>query len=412
MDRKIFSRPLSRREFCRTCVVGGTALAFFPGLFKRTFSRPPAVPPAPKSGEKGFLNRCEAAYYERLDAATVRCRLCPRGCTLSEGARSFCRVREAKAGKLLSLVYGSSTSVHVDPIEKKPLFHFLPGTAAFSLATAGCNFRCQNCQNWQISQFPPEETVNFYLPPEEVVRNARACNCPTIAYTYTEPTIFYEYMLATARIARREGLKNMYHSNGFINPAPAEELAGYLDGANIDLKGFTREFYALVPGGELAPVLETIKILHRQGVHLELTCLIIPTLNDDPDVIGEMCRWVRNELGENVPLHFSRFYPSYRLKNLPPTPVETLERAHARAREAGLRFVYIGNVPGHPAENTYCPADGKMLIRRTGYIVEENNVVNGRCRFCGQEIPGVWGVDRNAAPPPGAGRQNACRFIG
>ncbi|MBI5143712.1 MAG: AmmeMemoRadiSam system radical SAM enzyme, partial [Candidatus Omnitrophica bacterium] len=255
----------------------------------------------------------EASFYKRIDEKTVQCQLCPRGCTLSNGQRSFCKAREPKEGKLYSLVYGLPCAVHIDPIEKKPLFHFLPGTPIFSIATAGCNFRCKYCQNWQISQFPPEETYNEKLLPEDVVKQTIKNGCPSIAYTYSEPSIFYEYMLDTAKLAKSKGLRNMYHSNGSLNQAPIEELSMYLDAADIDLKGFTQDFYTEVCAGYLDTVLNTLKTLHRNKVWLEITNLVIPTLNDDSDKIKEMCVWIRDNLSCDTPIHFSRFWPQYKL---------------------------------------------------------------------------------------------------
>jgi len=304
--------------------------------------------------------------------------------------RGFCRSREPHEGKHYSMVYGNPCAIHVDPIEKKPLFHFLPQTAAFSIATAGCNLRCKFCQNWQISQFPPEDTVNYELPPEDVVDLAIKYDCPTIAYTYSEPSIFYEYMYDTAVIARKKGVKNIYHSNGYLNPEPLKEICKYLDGANVDLKGFTQKFYGELCGATLKPVLNTLETLKEEGVHVEITNLIVPPYNDGMEKIKEMCLWIRDNLGKEVPLHFSRFHPLYKLKNLSPTPVKTLEKAREVALKVGLEYVYIGNVPGHPGESTYCPQDGKLLIHRKGYQILENNVVGGKCKFCGQPIPGVW----------------------
>ncbi len=333
----------------------------------------------------------EAKYYKKIDKNTVQCQLCPRSCRLTNGERSWCRAREPKDGKLYSLVYGLSCAAHIDPIEKKPLFHFLPGTKIFSIATAGCNFRCKFCQNWQISQFPPEETQNYSLPPEEVVKKTIEYQCPSIAYTYTEPSIFFEYMLDTAKLARKNKLKNMYHSNGSLNPEPAKEVAQYLDGANVDLKAFSEEFYTQISEGSLERTLDTLKILKKNGVHLEITNLVIPTLNDDLEKIKAMALWIKENLDEQTPLHFTRFWPLYKLKNLHPTPVETLEEARKIALAQGLKFVYIGNVPGHPAEHTYCPNCQKIIIRRTGFTVLENNIgKDGKCKFCTRIIPGVW----------------------
>ena len=407
MKGYFFRRRSSRREFFKVCALSGVALASPPlvvDILKAAVS-------SPKSREKGFISKTEAMFYTKLGEDTIQCQLCPRRCTLSEGMRGFCRAREPHKGKHYSLVYGNPTAVHIDPIEKKPLFHFLPATTAFSIATAGCNFRCKYCQNWQIAQFPPEDTVNMHLPPEDVVNLAVKYACPTIAYTYTEPSIFYEYMLETAKIARKRGIKNMYHSNGSLNPEPAEQLSQYLDGANIDLKGFTQKFYSEISQGFLKTVLSTLKILRKNGVHLEITNLVVPPFNDDLKTIKAMCEWIRDNLGMDVPLHFTRFYPQYKLKNLTPTPVRTLEKAREIAGAVGLQYVYIGNVPGHPAENTYCPKDGKLLIRRTGFSVVENNIENGRCKFCGEPIPGVW-PEEKVKKETGLPSRKVSRYLG
>ncbi|MDI6841109.1 MAG: AmmeMemoRadiSam system radical SAM enzyme [bacterium] len=331
-----------------------------------------------------------AMYWEKLNDKLVQCHLCPRNCVLKPKQRGYCRVRENQAGKLMTLNYGIPCAVHIDPIEKKPLFHFIPKSEVFSIATAGCNLRCKFCQNWEISQRPPEETENVWLPPDEVVRMAKENKCPSIAYTYSEPVNFYEYMLETAKIAKKAGIKNTMHSNGYINPEPLKELCKYLDAANIDLKGFTDEYYQELCEAELEPVKVSLKILKEEGVWIEITNLIVPTKNDDPKTIRKMCEWIRDSLGAEVPLHFSRFWPMYKMQNLPPTPIETLEQARKIAIGVGLKYVYIGNIPSHKAENTYCPNCGKLLIRRIGYYVPENNIINGKCKFCGQKIPGVW----------------------
>ncbi len=376
---------LSRRELLKKGLLGvaalGTPVALLDAL---------AAEPTRAGQARGLVIPREAMYYEKSGEGQVRCLNCPNTCLLEDGDRGFCRVREAKGGKLYSLAWSNPCAVYVDPIEKKPLFHFLPGTTAFSVATAGCNFRCKYCQNWQISQVRPEETHNLELLPEDVVDWAKREKCRTIAYTYSEPTVFYEYMLETSKMAKVKGIRNIYHSNGYINPEPLERLCQYLDGANVDLKCFTDEFYRTVSAGRLRPVLNTLRTLREKGVHLEITNLVVPGLNDDMNSIENMCSWIKEELGEGVPLHFSRFHPMYKLKNLPATPVETLEMARERAVDVGLNYVYIGNVPGHEGENTYCPKCGRMVIGRRGYQITANNVADGRCRFCGREVGGVW----------------------
>jgi len=331
------------------------------------------------------------SYCHTPHAGTyVRCNLCPHRCIVADGERGHCRVRENRGGVLYSMVYGNPCAVHVDPIEKKPFYHFLPTAAAFSLATAGCNLRCLYCQNWSISQVPPEETKNDDLPPEAVVRYAQQYQAPVIAYTYSEPIVFYEYMLATARLAREAGLKSVVVSSGFINQEPLQELCRAVDAIKIDLKGYDEEFYRKVCEAELGPVLETIRTIYASGIHLEIVNLVVPTLNDSLDQLRTLARWVARQVSPNVPLHFTRFYPQYKLANLPPTPVETLEEAWQAAREEGLHFVYVGNVPGHPGNNTICPACGKTIITREGFAVTEYHLKNGACAYCGEPIPGVW----------------------
>ena len=322
-------------------------------------------------------------------AKTVQCELCPNGCVLDINEVSRCRTRKNKDGVLYSLVYGKPCAVHVDPIEKKPFFHFLPGTTAFSIATAGCVLSCKFCQNWQISQARPEDTDTYDLPPDKVVMNAQFYKSRSIAYTYTEPTVFYEYMYDTAIIAKKKGVRNTMHSCGYIKEKPLRKLSKYMDAADIDLKAFTEDFYARICSGSLKPVLDTLVVLKEEGVWLEITNLVIPTLNDDTKKIKEMCVWIHKNLGPDVPIHFSRFFPHYKLKNLPPTPLKTLTDARNTAMDVGLRYVYIGNIR-HEGESTFCPKCKKMLIERAGYFVKQNNVSNGTCRFCSTPIAGIW----------------------
>lgn len=332
----------------------------------------------------------EALYYQKLDNKVVQCFLCPRKCVIALGKRGFCQARENRDGTLYTLVYGQAAAVHIDPIEKKPLFHFLPGTSAFSIATAGCNLRCKFCQNWEISQSKPEEIKPILLSPEEIVKQALAAGSKTIAYTYTEPTIFYEYMLDTAILARAQGIRNVMHSAGFINEKPLRALCKWLDAANIDLKGFTEKYYNDTCFGNLDNVLSTLKILKEEGVHTEITNLILPNLNDSDEQIEKMCVWIKENLGPDTPIHFSRFWPMYKLANLSPTPVKTLERAQAIAKRVGLKYVYIGNVPGHQGETTFCPKCLQPLIVRVGYTITEYNLSDGHCKFCKEKIDGIW----------------------
>jgi pyruvate formate lyase activating enzyme len=374
---------MTKREFLRFC---GMSFCMFSAVPLLGF---PETSQA-QTAKKGLIKTKLSPYFITLEGGEIQCGLCPRQCRVSKGKRGYCRVRENRDGKYYSLVYGNPCAVHLDPIEKKPFFHLLPATTSFSLATAGCNFQCKFCQNWEISQALPEDVYSYEFPPESAVKKAKEVGARSIAYTYVEPTIFYEYMLDTGLLAKKAGLLNVYHSNGFINPDPLQNLCKVLDAANIDLKGFTETFYSELCNGELNPVLETLKTLKKEGVHLEITNLMIPTKNDDPSVIKEMCLWVKRELGVDIPIHFSRFYPLYKLRSLPPTPVSTLEKARAVALSIGLEYVYIGNVPGHEGENTFCPKCKKMIIQRTGYMVGEIHLKGGKCGYCGKPIPGIW----------------------
>ncbi|MEJ2567442.1 MAG: AmmeMemoRadiSam system radical SAM enzyme, partial [candidate division WOR-3 bacterium] len=276
-----------------------------------------------------------------------------------------------------------------------PLYHFLPGTSAYSIATAGCNFRCKHCQNYQISQVAPEETNNYKLPPgslvDQVLYYKRKYNISSIAYTYTEPSIFIEYMLDSAKLAKKKGIKNVYHSNGYLNEKPLLDLIPFLDGANVDLKFFKKDSYREIASGSLEPVLNTLKKLKSHGVWVEITYLVIPTINDGEGEIKQMINWVLVNLGDEVPIHFSRFYPTYKLENLPQTPLETVEKARKIALESGIKYSFVGNVPsGNPGENTYCPECGKLLIKRRGFYILENNIKKSSCSECGTKIAGIW----------------------
>jgi pyruvate formate lyase activating enzyme len=332
-------------------------------------------------------------FFYASDGKTVQCQVCPNRCLLHPGDRSVCRSKVNIGGKLYSLAYGDPCSVHIDPIEKKPLNHFYPKSLIFSIATTGCNFRCLNCQNWEISQKKPEEVNHIQLFPEDVVENAKKRNIPSIAYTYSEPISFYEYMYNTSKLARAEGLKNVLVSNGYINSEPLIRLCRFLDGANVNLKSFEDSIYRSLNGGSLQPVLNTFKTLHMEGVWFEMTTLVVPTYVDDPDMIKRMCGWVLKELGPDYPLHLLRFFPRYKLTRLPATPIATLEKLREVALKEGIRYVYLGNVPGHEGTQTYCHNCHKILIGRNGYLITEYNIGNGRCRFCGTAIPGRWGQD-------------------
>lgn len=329
----------------------------------------------------------ETMIYEKLEDKKVKCGICSQRCELKPGQKGFCGVRENIEGKLYSLVYGLAVDVNVDPIEKKPFFHFAPGSRALSVATVGCNLHCQFCQNWQISQEFEKPFGKKYLP-EDLIKKAKAWRCGGIAYTYTEPAVFFEYVYDTARNAGSE-LYNVLVTNGYFTPEAVKKLANYIDAANVDLKG-DYLFYSKYCLGKFGdePVKESLKMFQKEKVWIEITNLIIPGLNDSEAWLRRMCKWIVDNLGEEVPLHFSRFYPNYKMLHIPPTPIETLEKAHEIARNEGIKYVYIGNVPGHRYENTFCPECGNAVIKRFGFRIEEFNLDrNLRCIHCGEKIP-------------------------
>lgn len=331
----------------------------------------------------------EAIFYTDTPRG-VRCGICPNGCTLKPGETSVCRNRVNYEGKLYSIGYGNPCAVHIDPIEKKPLLHFLPQSRAFSVAIAGCNFACLNCQNWEISQTSPKKTTNYDLMPAKVVQQCLENNCASIAYTYSEPISFYEYVYDTSKLAHSKNIKNVFVSNGFIHEEPLINLAPYLDGANINLKSFSDSIYMKLNGGRLQTVLNTLKTLKDQKVWLEITNLIIPSWNDDLEMIKKMCEWlVSNGFAEN-PLHFNRFFPLYKLTQLPSTPVATLLKAKDIAVQAGCKYVYVGNVPEMGTENTCCPKCKKLLVERKGFAILSMKLDKGKCGYCGYTIHGVW----------------------
>jgi pyruvate formate lyase activating enzyme len=330
--------------------------------------------------------------------AVVKCTLCAQRCVIREGDRGRCRARMNVGGELRSLVYGRPVSVHVDPIEKKPFYHFLPGTAAFSLATAGCPLHCKFCQNWEISQARPEDFDGDFVPPENIVKASVTRNAPVIAFTYNEPTVFMEYLTDIARIARKDDISCVMISCGFMNEKPLDEMCSCLDAIKIDLKGYNKEFYRRVCGAELDPVLRSIKHVARSGIHLEIVNLVVPTLNDSDEMLTELSKWVVGEVGPDVPVHFTRFHPDYQMLNLPPTPVATLERAYEIARAQGMNYPFVGNVPGHPGNNTYCPQCGEAVITRKGFFVSNMHLKNGKCTGCGETIAGVWADTRKNQP--------------
>jgi len=335
----------------------------------------------------------EASFYTRESEDAVLCSLCPHRCKIAPGRRGICRVRENREGTLVSLVFGQPAAMHLDPIEKKPLFHFLPGSRAFSVSTVGCNLSCPFCQNHTLSVVERNLPVvsSRSVPPEEVVRQTEASGCESLCFTYSEPTIFFEYMLEMARLAKERGLKNTMVSNGYIEREPLEELAPYMDGANIDLKAFNDQTYSKILGGRLEPVLETIRSMKGLGIWCEVTTLVVPGMNDTEEELNAIAGFLAG-CGPEIPWHVSRFHPSYKWTHLAPTPLKSLALALECGKRAGLKYVYAGNVPGEPSESTCCPGCGKVVIERWGFSVGGLRLEpGGICSYCGTAIDGVFG---------------------
>jgi len=320
----------------------------------------------------------------------VKCMLCAQGCIIKEGEKGKCRARINVNGKLRSLVYGHPVSIHIDPIEKKPFYHFLPGAEAFSLATAGCPLSCKFCQNWEISQAKPEDFSTEFIPPQNIAEASYKKNVPVIAFTYNEPTVFTEYLIDIAKYAEEKDIRSVLVSCGFMNSEPLSDMCEVLSAIKIDLKGYSEDFYKKVCNAELNPVLRSIKQISKTKVHLEIVNLVVPTLNDSKEMLTDLAKWIADEVGFDVPIHFTRFHPDYKLLNLPPTPISKLEEARDIAMNYGIHYAYIGNVPGHEGNNTFCPSCKKVIIKRTSFFVLENHINNGKCEYCKFPIAGVW----------------------
>jgi pyruvate formate lyase activating enzyme len=417
-------REVNRRQAIKYGVVGLAGLAGAGSLvyhFVRSARSEGAVSVFKNDAPKGKLwdlwkkrGWVKEGYHYRKLARNVQCQVCPNECVLEPEDRSHCRNKVNKDGKLYTLAYGNPCAVHIDPIEKKPLLHFLPATPVFSIATSGCSLRCLNCQNWDISQKKPEDTKDasgreikldlqlarnltredmgrLSMFPEDVVKLAQDFNCRSIAYTYSEPTSFYEYMLDTARLARKKNIRNVWVTNGYIRQEALEDLCQVLDAANVDLKSFSESTYRKLNSGKLQPILDTLKTLKKHGVWFEVTNLIVPIYTDKLDMIRRMCDWLMENIGPDYPLHFSRFHPQYKLDHLSPTPIAVLERARSIAWKAGLHYVYVGNARGIPnAETTFCPNCKKAIVDRDIYFVRKVSIREGNCEFCGTRIAGVW----------------------
>lgn len=368
----------TRRQFLFRCACGGAALAGGWAF------------PRGKALASGYDDKVEVKHYDKLADKRIQCHVCPLHCNLAPGETCFCRTRTNHAGTLYNHAYNSPCVLNIDPIEKTPLLHFLPGTKALALGLAGCNMRCLYCQNWQVAQDQPVNTRNMKLTAADAVARLTGQKLPAIAFTYTEPVSYSEYALETAAAVRKAGLKSVMASGAFITYKPLLELCEQLHGMVLALKGFSEQFYLKVCGVKLAPVLKAIETAKESGKWLELTTLVVPTYNDAPDDIREMARWIVKNLGPDVPWHFGRFVPEYQLRKLPQTPVRTLEECREIALSEGVRFVYISNVAPHDGNHTYCPGCKSVLIRRVGLKVLENSLKDGKCPKCGRAIPGVW----------------------
>jgi len=342
-------------------------------------------------GAKTIPSPEQARFYEKIAEQSVKCRLCFRNCTIAEGQRGFCRNRENRNGTLYSLVYGKAAAVQLDPIEKEPMYHNLPGSTILCTGTASCNFRCKFCHNWHLSQRTVEELAPFAreLTAADIVDIAQAKGAG-LSFTYNEPTVFYEFMHDIAEIGAARGLNTIFHTNGGMQAEPMKKLLRHMKGVTVDLKGFTADYYRNMSFARMTPVLETLKLIKQQGKWLEIVNLIVPTMNDDMANIKEMCGWIMDNLGPDVPIHFTRFFPAYKMKHLPPTPIRILEEARDSAAEAGMRYVYIGNVPGHKYNSTLCPECRKKIISRTHFAVHQVDIKKSKCTYCGYRIPGIW----------------------
>jgi pyruvate formate lyase activating enzyme len=379
-------RGYSRRT-ALTVLAGGTAAV----CWARLAAAQDPIQGAPvDTGPRTGLSSHRARWWKALGQGKVECQLCPHQCRVADRERGTCGVRENRGGTYLALSYARPCAIHLDPIEKKPFYHVLPGKTALSVGAPGCNIQCKFCQNWEISQVRPEQVKTFTRSPDQIVRLAKRRGAPTIAATYSEPVVWSEYVHDIGVAAKRAKLRMLMVSNGFIQRRPMSDLLGVLSAVKIDLKAYTDTFYRKQCGGQLRPVLDTLRLLAKRKVWTEIVVLVIPGLNDSDKEARALARFVRKDLGSSVPVHFTRFHPSYRLQNVPSTPVQTLTRVRRAAMSEGLKFVYVGNVPGHPGNHTYCPGCKKIVIRRVGMATVKNDLIGGKCPSCKRAIPGVW----------------------
>lgn len=379
----ITARNISKRQFFRTALSGACALGLMRAgsAFARSRTEEPGL---------GLVRPRPGKWFTEAADGAVRCELCPWRCVLASGQRARCRVRSNRNGVGHTLAYANPVLLQEDPVERLPFFHIYPGSRTLSVSTAGCNLECKFCEVWDMALASPEEVHAYDMPPDTVIEYAETADLRSVSYAFGEPVVFYEYMFEIAERARSAGFLNLLHTAAFIQPEPLKALCRNIDAANVDLKSFDPAFYRDVCGGELQPVLKSLAYMKEAGVHVEITNLLIPTLNDDMAMIERMCTWIRDELGTDVPVHFSRFYPLYKLANLPQTPVSTIDRARQTAMDAGLRYVYVAKVTGHPGENTYCPNCANIVIDRVGFIIDALNLTGGACSHCGENIPGRW----------------------
>ena len=329
----------------------------------------------------------EAKFWESVGNDNVKCLLCPHNCKIGVGNRGICGVRKNEDGKLYSLIYSSCSSVVDDPIEKKPLYHFYPGSIALSLGSVGCNFRCDHCQNYGISAVRPEDIFLNDILPQKAIELAKQHGCKGIAWTYNEPTIWHEYAFDSAKLAKDAGLYTVYVTNGYINEEPLKEMAPYLDAMNIDVKAFHEDFYKKICKARLEPVLNTCETAKSLGIHIEVTYLVIPGINDSLDEIRNFCRWVVEKLGAETPVHFSRFHPDYKMKDIQATPIDMLLKSYGIAKDSGILYPYLGNVPHGEYENTHCAVCNNVIVERLGFTAKVIGLENNKCKQCGTSIP-------------------------
>ena len=382
---------MNRKDFLK-CIIGVSGFIFSRAIFGKNEKISASSNVFKNDAPKTLWKFSKEVYHYIKMGNTIQCTTCPNRCILEQGDRGICRdkVFIKNTDKLYNIAYGNPSSIHLDPVEKKPLYHFYPGTKAFSIATGGCPLRCLNCHNWELSQSSPESLQFYELFPDQVIEKTIEYKSNFIAFDFSESVAWYEYMYDIAVKAKKKGIKNIWVTSGYIEEEPLKKLTEVIDAANVDLKSFSDKIYNNLNAGKLKPILNTLKILHKRNIWFEITCLLVPTYSDSLNMIRDMCRWILDNIGNSYPVHFTRFNSAYKLTHLPPTPVTTLENAYQIALNAGLKYVYIGNVPGTKASNTSCPACKKVIIERIGYEIIKNSIKNGKCSYCNTKIEGRW----------------------